>query len=595
MTTQPNNASYRCPAYEAMRPRWERCRDVRGGTEVLCGTKRATYLPCFEAENPLDWDARARMTFVYDAFAQAVNALVGLALKHGVTLEKDVPERIAAEWENIDGQGTHGDVFAQFVLDDALTDGHAGILTEFPVTPARADFRFDQQQDLGIRAYLVKWTADQIINWRTMILGGREILSLLVLKEPTQEEDGAFAVRSVMRYRVYRQEFKISAETGQLRAAVSYQVFTDEKPGVTGTVLTAGPEGELQGPRFIPFAPVYGGQQEGFLRSKPPLEGLAYSNINHTQVKSERRYSLHVGAIPWRVVTGVNTEDKTPIIVSASNVTRLGPGADAKIVEPTGAANGELLLELQEIKKEMGSQGFAMLQADDTAERTATEAKLDDSRGKSRLWRASRSLEDALEASFGFMADYYRREQGSGIQDTGGSVTIRRDFGDVLAPEHMQILAQARAAGDLTLELWLRILKAASMLPSDVEAKDEAEAVRRELGTEPLGGEGDDPAADPAIAGTIPKPAEAAAVPADLVLNGAQITAAKDIVIAVSAGELHRDTGIGMLEAFFNLSHEQATKVMGQAGTGTPTTPDPNPAVKVEPAPAPVEKDPVAA
>lgn len=62
------------------------------------------------------------------------------------------------------------------------------------------------------------------------------------------------------------------------------------------------------------------------------------------------------------------------------------------------------------------------------------------------------------------------------------------------------------------------------------------------------------------------------------VLNGAQVTAATAIVKSVTIGELPRDAGLGQLEVLFNLTKEQAEKMMGSAGTKTPTTPNPKPA-----------------
>jgi hypothetical protein len=63
------------------------------------------------------------------------------------------------------------------------------------------------------------------------------------------------------------------------------------------------------------------------------------------------------------------------------------------------------------------------------------------------------------------------------------------------------------------------------------------------------------------------------------VLNGAQVTAAASIVQQVTAGELPRDSGVAMLQAFFNLTPEKAEQVMGSAGNPkVPTTPNPNPA-----------------
>lgn len=60
-------------------------------------------------------------------------------------------------------------------------------------------------------------------------------------------------------------------------------------------------------------------------------------------------------------------------------------------------------------------------------------------------------------------------------------------------------------------------------------------------------------------------------------LNGAQITAAKDIVVGVANGELPRETGLAMLKRFFGLDDAGAESIMGPAGTNTPTTPNPRP------------------
>ena len=60
---------------------------------------------------------------------------------------------------------------------------------------------------------------------------------------------------------------------------------------------------------------------------------------------------------------------------------------------------------------------------------------------------------------------------------------------------------------------------------------------------------------------------------ADTALNGAQVTAASQIVEKVANGLLPRDSGISQLVFFFQLSQEQAEAVMGAAGTAgfTPT------------------------
>lgn len=52
----------------------------------------------------------------------------------------------------------------------------------------------------------------------------------------------------------------------------------------------------------------------------------------------------------------------------------------------------------------------------------------------------------------------------------------------------------------------------------------------------------------------------------DAVLNGAQIQAAEDIILAVQAGTLSRDSGLALLRTGFNMTSEKALEIMGDAG-----------------------------
>jgi hypothetical protein len=132
-------------------------------------------------------------------------------------------------------------------------------------------------------------------------------------------------------------------------------------------------------------------------------------------------------------------------------------------------------------------------------------------------------------------------------------------------------------------EAWLRDLFG---MPS-VELK----TLQEEAGAPPAGDSATDSAADPAATPTpAGDPAQGIGndqhiqVTEAAVLNGAQISSAKDIVMAVVAGELPRDTGVAMLQVFFNLTPEKADQIVGSAGTKTPTTP--NPVAGGTPAPA---------
>jgi hypothetical protein len=85
-----------------------------------------------------------------------------------------------------------------------------------------------------------------------------------------------------------------------------------------------------------------------------------------------------------------------------------------------------------------------------------------------------------------------------------------------------------------------------------------------------LAGEDEDQvetAAVPAEGDSIAAAAAAAGQPASAVaLNGAQVQAAQGIIVAVSRGELPRETGVQMLIQFFSIPAAQADELMGPVG-----------------------------
>lgn len=78
-----------------------------------------------------------------------------------------------------------------------------------------------------------------------------------------------------------------------------------------------------------------------------------------------------------------------------------------------------------------------------------------------------------------------------------------------------------------------------------------------------------DPLGNPIPGAPMPKAtAGAAAKLQDTALNGAQVTSALEIVKSVARDELPRESGVSMLETFFNMSPEDADRVMGPVGKG---------------------------
>lgn len=491
----PKFPNWTSPAYDAMKPGWTRCRDVRAGTERLRENK-GEYLPKFEAEDSRDWDHRVKMTVVMDFFEQAVTTLVGLGLRHDPELGEKVPEELVQDWENLDGEGSHGAVVAQQALDCALTDGHLVLFTDYP--PVSTTLRAKDEQDLGIRPYVISVKIDQVLSWRTGIVGGERILMQFVFREVTDEADGAFGSKSVTRYRVYRQRFASITDgngvvvkdkgvelTDPTRPFVDWELW-EESGSANETQLNRIDFGTLSGPKRIPLAVVYGGKREGILRSKPPLEGLAHSNIRWAQVMSDRAYTLHKCGIPvpviiGKLVGGADGKSESEIVMSPSRGLQLEAGGDAKMLEASGASLEQTRLELQDWEKRIGSQAIAMLQRDTAAAESATAHRLNRGREESKLSRALRSLEDALELTLQHMAAF------RGLDPESIDVSIRRDFGDIVPPEVLQLLSSLEEKGQLTLTRLLAELQRAGVFSNDFDPEEEAEELEREKGQEGMG------------------------------------------------------------------------------------------------------------
>ena len=478
------------PAYQEMQPRWSRCRDVRGGTEVF-RAKRAQYLPKFEVESPKDWAARVEMTVVVDWLEQAITTFVGIGMRHDPTLGADVPPEIVEDWENLDGDGNHGAMVAQRALDQALTDGHVVLFTDHPT--ATATLTRQQEQELRIRPYVMRVAVDRIPSWRVGMIGGERWLLQFVIQETTDEPDGTFATSPKTRYRVFRQQFE-SAGSGSggvmgldlTRPYVSWETWEEVSGhGVNATVKTN--EGTLRGPTRIPVAVVYGGQGTGILMSKPPFDGLAFSNIRWAQVMSDRTASLHRCGIPIPVIIGQLAADPTTLKqpadlkLSSSSPLQIDVGGDFKIVEAQGTVLEQARLELQDWEKRIGAQSLAILQRDTAGAETATAHRMNRGREESKLARALRSLEDALELSLQFMADY------RGLDRELIDVTVQRDFGDVVDPQTLDLLSRLQERGQLTITRLLMELQRASVFGNDFVVADEVADIERGMGMEPMG------------------------------------------------------------------------------------------------------------
>lgn len=481
--------TFTAPAYHRMSSRWKVCRDVFEGTEALRNDANLDdYVPRGPAETTDERKARALRAEVFPMFQETIKGLVGLALRKPPKLGDDVPGAIKKLAENIDGAGSALHVFTRRFFTECLAVGHSGILVDVPKISSDRPLTIRQQKDLGLRVYWLLIKPEQIINWRTQVINGAVVLTLLVIEEEIDEAAGDFGTVTTTRWRVFRRD----PMTGLIHYEIWAQADTGSDPEMDS-------DGDLPITR-IPFAVCYGGERVAPLQSMPPLLNLAYTTIAHFQVLSDHRSAIHAASNPILVTkgrTGVTpvtpdpnapappipglpgqtsdfpatpgqTPMAPPLVLGTSTGIDVGKEGDAKYIEHSGQAIGASRQELVDIETRGAAQGLSMLQRGTRAAQTAETERIQHNEKDASLANAVHSLIDCLETALAFTALL------SG-ETTGGSVDIDTSFADAeLTDERIRVFNEMVVSNNLTRWTFWDLLIKGGILPEDFD-KDKEE------------------------------------------------------------------------------------------------------------------------
>jgi hypothetical protein len=444
--------STRSKASERQQSAVELCRDLYAGVERVreCGPQ---YLPQSPGEKHANYQTRLKRSTFTNFFRRAVDGLVGQVFAVDPKLGKDVPQQIVKHWENIDNAGTHGDVFARELMQDAMVAGHNAILVEYP----RTDGKQTLADEMTLRPYWVPIRKEDVISWRETVEDGRTIPSQVVLRECVLVPAGEFGEAVQERYRVLYRERQQSEEGGS-SVVVGWRLLEVTKDQKVNLV----DKGIYGNQDQIPIAEVPTSGRTGFFESVPPLLDVAHLNLKHYRADSDNSYALHMSAVPILVRIGGNTGDETPseLVVGPNAGLDLPTNADLKFVTPPSSALDAAARAISQIVSDIGSLSLAMLAPQKRTAETAEAKRLDKAGSDSALAVTARGLQDALEQALHFHAKYLKLED-------GGSVSINRDFqNSLMEPAVMTAIANLIKTG-LPVGVALQMLQQGGRIPED--------------------------------------------------------------------------------------------------------------------------------
>lgn len=487
-----DSPAYQCSAYREQMPDVDLMVETYGGTKTMRAQGKK-LLPQHPMEADAKYKARVAQAVAFNAVRKTIEGLSGMIFRRDPVVSADMPEVVAAHLENVDLRGNNLAVFLHRLSDLALRDGHAWVHVESP--PADGFRNAAESERAGVRPYWITIKKQQAHNYRWTIRGGRPVLTLFAYREGHVEAAGAFGEERRERIRVLR-EGTVDAETG-VRGAVTGEVW--ELREVADAQGNRKPqwvrvEWYETGVAEIPVVFV-ASEAEGEFQSRPPLLDLAYEQIEHYRVRSDRQKSLTFASIAVPYVFGrevTDQEGNAKVKWGADGMLLLNdPEAKAGMLESQGFGLDATQAELQAIQQNMAALGLRMLLRKSSPQpTTATADILEKSESNASLATFATALEDAVNLALIYHAAYRTDVQ------TPGTVAVNRDFHEQLvSPQMIQVLSGLVGEGRLSQETMWAMLIEGEVLPEDFDPEIERARIAqdgaaglRELFGEAVGG-----------------------------------------------------------------------------------------------------------
>ena len=372
------------PEYTNSLSKWVLVRKCVSGAKAVraAGT---LFLPDPE---PLELDKtkrynpyRERAQFV-NITARTRNALVGMPFRREPEVDITGIEYIE---DNATGTGTNLKQLAKIVVGDLLEVGRIGLLTDYPT--AEQGMSKEQINAMGLRASIKIYTAENIINWKTSVVRGETVLSLVILQEEYEIAGDEFDQESETQYRV----LKLSDGKYTVEVWREDEMVHTYQPRANGVLLTT-----------IPFI-IAGTYTNDPAVDDAALYDIAEINIGHYRNSADYEEGIYLHGQPMlHIDTGTTsaiefeTLNPNGIEVGARRGVATTGGGTAALLQ--AASNGAAYEAMKQKEAQMVSIGARIVESGGQAE-TAEAARIKHAGDNSVLTNIVQNASDAITQS----------------------------------------------------------------------------------------------------------------------------------------------------------------------------------------------------
>ncbi len=365
----------------------------------------------------------------------------------------DLPSQIEYLQENANGGGLSLEQLSKDILGEVLESGRYGLLVDYP--DADSDLTIAQVEAMQLRANIFAYDAENVINWRTEVVGSLKKLSLVVLEEMQERiEDDGFGVEEVITYRVLR----------MIDGVYTQQIY-DEDEEMIAEFEPKQSDGSTWDE--IPFIFV-GAANNDEAVDDAPLYDMAEVNLAHYRNSADYEESCFIVGQPTPVIAGltqgwVDEVLKGQVLLGSRAAIPLPEGGSATLLQ---ADPNQMPLEGMKTKEAQMLMIGARLIQDNSGQETAEAAKIRFAGQNSDLSSIVGNIENALENCFKWVQNYMGGEGES-------TVELNRHFYDShLDAQQVMALIQLADRGDISSNDIRDNLRKSGLIDSD---KDDEE------------------------------------------------------------------------------------------------------------------------
>lgn len=451
--------------FDANRAKWKRCRDVVAGRDAVILNGRVTqrfvgtlyenpslndvYLPRLTGQTEVEYLAYAERAGFFNATGRTIDAMTGLIFAKDPSWS--LPTAIEPYADDITLTATNLREFSEQVVEQQVAVGRVGIMVDFPEV-AVVNMSVADAERMNVRPFLRMYTAENIINWRTGVVNGVRVLTLVVLREDVEEIGDEFTTKDVVQYRV----LDLTPEGYRVRLMNDKsETIREWFPKMRGAEMVT-----------IPFS-ILGANSCDASVQKPPLLDLVDTNLAHYRNSADYEHGLHFTGLPTPYVAGVQlSEGQVLSIGSMSAWVFPDPSANVGFLEFKGDGLKTLADAIKAKEQRMAVLGARMLSDDRKSNEAFGTIELRTAGERSVLASIARAASDAIRRSLNIMAEWVGAP-------ADVEFALNTDFGaSRMQPQMLTALVGAYQSGAMPMSVMFDNLQRGEIVNPDMEFEE---------------------------------------------------------------------------------------------------------------------------